>query len=155
MKNPDLTTIGNIIISVALLATMVALLITNTINWTAAGYFLAFVAALNGFTGALLAPSPKQGELVASALAAAAPQVPLVNIVHPASSAPDIQVSSSAIPPVQQQGPRPITLPQAAPAPAPPSNLPPPIPFPQQQAQQQGDWRNWTGMTEVPPTHRQ
>src|SRR6266568_6177877 len=156
MKNSDLTTIGNIIISVALLATMVALLITNTINWTAAGYFLAFVAALNGFTGALLAPSPKQAEQVASALAAAAPQVPLVNIVHPASSAPDIQVSSAAMPPVQQQGPRPIMLQPTAPQPMTSTaeqNLPPPIPFPQQQGQQQqqGDWRNWTAMTEVPP----
>ncbi len=157
MKNSDLTTIGNIIISVALLATMVALLITNTINWTAAGYFLAFVAALNGFTGALMAPSPKQGEQIVQAVAAAAPQVPLVNIVHPATSAPDIQVSSSAMPPVQQQGPRPIMLQPTAPQPmgsTAQQNLPPrPIPFPQPAMQGQ-DWRNWTAMTEVPPTQQ-
>ena len=158
MKNTDLTTIGNIIISVALLATMAALLITHTIDFTVAGYFLALVAALNGFTGALLAPSPKQGEQVASALAAAAPQVPLVNIVHPATSAPETLVSSAAMPPVQQQGPRPIMLQPTVPQPmtsAAQQNLPPqPTPFPQPAMQGQ-DWRNWTAMTEVPPTQQQ
>src|SRR6266700_1515465 len=81
------------------------------------------------------------------------------NIVHPASSAPDIQVSSSAMPKVEQQGPRPIVLQPTAPQPMTSTAQqvtmpPPPIPFPQQQTQQQGDWRNWTAMTEVPPTQQ-
>lgn len=173
MKNPDLTTIGNIVVSVAALAAMTALLVTKSIDLTVAGYFLAFVAALNGFTGALLAPSPKQGDQIAQVVAASTPQVPLVNITHPATTAPNIQVSSAALPPpAQQQGPQPITFPQPTAGPAttyaPPQQQTQPqgpavtsaqgqvIPFPGGQQQQPGqDWRNWTAMTQVPPPTQQ
>jgi hypothetical protein len=127
-SNPDLTTIGNIVVSVAALAAMTALLITKSIDLTVAGYFLAFVAALNGFTGALKAPSPQQASDLVTALAASGPinPGPLVQITHPTTSAPDIQVSSAALPPIQQQGPQPIILPQVTNTPTPMNNQPAP-----------------------------
>src|SRR6266571_2537802 len=157
MKSSDLTTIISGVLGVALIAMAAVVLLYEPTNIVFAGSLIVGALGLNGYNAALLAPSPKQGELVASALAAAAPQVPLVNIVHPATSAPDIQVSSSAMPPVQQQGPRPIMLQPTAPQPmgsTAQQNLPPrPIPFPQPAMQGQ-DWRNWTAMTEVPPTQQ-
>jgi hypothetical protein len=143
MKNSDLTTIISGVLGVVLIAMATAVILYEPGNIIFAGSLVAGALGLNGYNAALLAPSPKQGEQIAQAVAAAAPQVPLVNITHPASSAPDIQVSSSTVPPVQQQGPRPITLPQATPQ---PMNTASP--------QQQGDWRNWTAMTEVPPTQQ-
>ena len=159
MKNSDLTTIISGVLGVVLLAMATVVLLYAPAYIIFAGSLVVGALGLNGYNAALLAPSPKQGEQIAQAVAAAAPQVPLVNIVHPASSAPDIQVSSSAMPPVQQQGPQPIMFPQSMNT-VPPGQgtltaTPPlPIPFPQQQTQQQGDWRNWTGMTEVPPTQQ-
>ncbi len=160
MKNSDLTTIISGVLGVVLLAMATVVLLYAPAYIVFAGSLVVGALGLNGYNAALLAPSPKQGEQIAQAVAAAAPQVPLVNIVHPASSAPDIQVSSAAMPKVEQQGPRPIVLQPTAPQPmtsAAEQNLPPrPIPFPQQQGQQQqGDWRNWTAMTEVPPTQQQ
>src|SRR2546421_4390659 len=158
MKSSDLTTIISGVLGVVLLAMATVILLYAPSYIVFAGSLVVGALGLNGYNAALLAPSPKQGEQVASALAAAAPQVPLVNIVHPASSAPETLVSSAAMPKVEQQGPRPITMPQTAPQPmntAPPQNVPPrPIPFPQPAMQGQ-DWRNWTGMTEVPPTQQQ
>jgi hypothetical protein len=164
MKNSDLTTIISGVIGVVLIAMATVVILYEPGNLIFAGSLVAGALGLNGYNAALLAPSPKQGEQIAQAVAAAAPQVPLVNITHPASSAPDIQVSSASMPPVQQQGPQPIMLQPTAPQPmntVPPgqgtftATTPPPIPFPQQQGQQQGDWRNWTAMTEVPPTQQQ
>jgi hypothetical protein len=160
MKSSDLTTIISGVLGVVLIAMATAVILYEPGNLIFAGSLVAGALGLNGYNAALLAPSPKQGEQIAQAVAAAVPQVPLVNITHPASSAPDIQVSSSAMPPVQQQGPQPIMFPQPMNA-VPPgqgtltATTPPPIPFPQQQTQQQGDWRNWTAMTEVPPTQQQ
>src|SRR6266567_7001383 len=138
MKNSDLTTIISGVLGVVLLAMATVVLLYAPAYIVFAGSLVVGALGLNGYNAALLAPSPKQGDQIAQAVAAAAPQVPLVNIVHPATSAPDIQVSSASIPPVQQQGPRPITFPQAAPQPmnavppgqstlmsTPPQNLPP------------------------------
>lgn len=159
-SNPDLTTIGNIVVSVAALATMAALLITKSVDITTAGYFLAFVAALNGFTGALKAPSPQQAEQLVTALAASGPinPGPLVQI-HTAP-ATDTQVSGMALP-GSPRTPQPITLPQVTNTPTPmnnqsvtmptfPSNTTTGTSWPDQQAQpQQTPFqvdRNWTGL---------
>jgi hypothetical protein len=153
MKNSDLTTIISGVLGVVLIAMATAVILYEPGNLIFAGSLVAGALGLNGYNAALLAPSPKQGEQIAQAVAAAAPQVPLVNITHPATSAPDIQVSSSAMPPVQQ-GPQPIVFPQAAQQPmntVPPQNLPPqPIPFPQPAMQGQS-FRDWTA---PPPTQQ-
>jgi hypothetical protein len=112
MKNSDLTTIISGVLGVVLIAMATAVILYEPGNLIFAGSLVAGALGLNGYNAALLAPSPKQGEQIAQAVAAAAPQVPLVNITHPASSAPDIQVSSSAMPKVEQQGPQPIVFPQ-------------------------------------------
>jgi hypothetical protein len=151
MKNSDLTTIISGVIGVVLIAMATVVILYEPGNIIFAGSLVAGALGLNGYNAALLAPSPKQGEQIAQAVAAAAPQVPLVNITHPASTAPDIQVSSSAMPKVEQQGPRPIMLQPTAPQPMTSTaqqNLP-------QAAMQGQDWRNWTGMTEVPPPTQQ
>jgi hypothetical protein len=140
MKNSDLTTIISGVLGVVLIAMATVVILYEPGNIIFAGSLVAGALGLNGYNAALLAPSPKQGEQIAQAVAAAAPQVPLVNITHPASSAPDIQVSSSAIPKVEQQGPQPIVLPQTAAQQAAnqPVNMFPPqgqvIPFPQSSA---------------------
>ncbi len=161
MKSSDLTTIISGVIGVVLIAMATVVILYEPGNIIFAGSLVAGALGLNGYNAALLAPSPKQGEQIAQAVAAAAPQVPLVNITHPATSAPDIQVSSAAMPKVEQQGPQPIMLQPTAPQPmnavppgqstltstpqqfaSPPVNMFPPqgqvIPFPQGQA---GTWQ--------------
>jgi hypothetical protein len=114
--NPDLITIGNIVISVALLAAMVVLLVYGTITFISGGlYFLFLVAALNGIA-IPLGLMGKQASQLTDALATSAPvaQVPLVTITH--NTPVETQVSSAALPTqAPRQAPQPIILPQSMP----------------------------------------
>lgn len=160
MKNPDLTTIGSIIISVVLLIMTTVLLLYGIITFTSAGYILAGVFALNGFSGALKAPSAQQAEQLIGALANSAPvaHVPLVTITHNAPM--EAQVSSTALPGQTRIEPQPTVLrPMETQGlvSVPPGQgtfttpIMPPVLAQQPPSQ---DWRQWTNMTQVPPTQQ-